>query len=127
MSEMRSPLGKARGLGSSNEGVGHWWNQRLTSLALIPLCLWFAFSACGFIGGGYEGYQAWVSVPGNTTLLVLLIAVSFYHAQEGIQVVLEDYVSCECKRVGGIIAVKFACALFGTASILSVLKVAFGS
>lgn len=127
MSGMRSPLGKARGLGSSKEGVGHWWSQRLTSLALVPLCLWFAFSASSFIGGGYEAYQAWVSVMGNTTLLVLLIAVSFYHAQEGVQVVIEDYVSCECKKVGSIIAVKFACALLGTACIISVLKVAFGS
>ncbi len=126
MSNMRSPLGKARGLGSSNEGVGHWWSQRLSSLALIPLTVWFAFSATGIFSGGYEAYQAWVSVPGNTTLLVLLIIVAFNHAQQGVQVVIEDYVHSECKKVGGIIAVKFACALFGTACILSVLKVAFG-
>ena len=124
---LRSALGSARGLGSAKEGLHHWWGQRLTALALIPLALWFVASLLSLMGGDFAVYTAWVSNPVNATLLVLTLAVTFHHAQQGLQVVIEDYVSHHGLRTAGIILVKFACFALGALTIFSVLKVAFGA
>ena len=124
---LRSALGSARGLGSAKEGLHHWWGQRLTALALIPLSLWFVVSVLSLMGSDLAAYSAWVSNPLNATLLVLTLAVTFHHAQQGLQVVIEDYVSNHGLRTAAIILVKFACFALGALTIFSVLKVAFGA
>ncbi|MCB2109117.1 MAG: succinate dehydrogenase, hydrophobic membrane anchor protein [Rhodobacteraceae bacterium] len=123
---LRSPLGRARGLGSAKEGAHHWWAQRLTAIALIPLTIWFAYSLASLAGGSYADFTAWLSAPINATLMILVVSVAFHHAQLGMQVVFEDYVSSHALRTGTIIAVKFACAAFAALSIVSILVVAFG-
>lgn len=125
-SNLRSPLGRARGLGSAKEGLHHWWMQRLTAVALIPLTIWLVFSLVGLAGTGYEEFILWVSDPINATIMILFLAVAFHHAQAGMQVVLEDYVSSHGLRIVSIIVVKFACAALATLSIISILIVAFG-
>ena len=125
---LRSPLGRARGLGSAKEGLHHWWAQRLTSLALIPLTLWFVAGVINLALGGepYESFMAWIANPCTATLMILVLGVSFHHAQLGVQVVLEDYVSCHAWRTGLTIVTKFTCYGFATLGIVSTLICCFG-
>ncbi len=124
---MRSPLGRARGLGSAKEGMHHWWVQRLTSLALIPLTLWFVASVISLAGADYNDFVAWLANPVNATIMVVFLAVAFHHAQLGVQVVLEDYVSSHGLRVASIIIVKLACYGLAALAIVSTLIVSFGA
>ena len=121
---MRSPLGRAVGLGSAKEGVEHWWRQRLTAIALVPLGLWFVVSLLAHIGGGYEQAVNWLGQPLPTILMIVLIVVTFYHAALGVQVVVEDYVHQEWAKLGVLITVRFACILLAVAGIFAVLRVA---
>jgi succinate dehydrogenase / fumarate reductase membrane anchor subunit len=125
-SGLRSPLGRVRGLGSARGGTHHWWAQRITAVALIPLTLWFVWSLLHVMSSGYAGYVAWISNPINATALVLVIAVAFHHAQLGLQVVFEDYIPGHVLRAAVNIFVKFLCYGFGALSIVSILTVALG-
>lgn len=124
---LRSPLGKARGLGSAKSGVHHWWVQRTTAIALVPLLLWLVVSLVSLANASYADAVAWVGSPVVSTLLVALIATLFYHAQLGLQVVLEDYVHCPAIQLTAQLAVRFVCVLAALAGILAVLKIAFGA
>lgn len=124
--EFRSPLARVRGLGSAKEGVEHWWAQRLTALALVPLVLWFVISIVGLIGADRAAMVAWVGHPINAVLLVLLLIATFYHAQLGLQVVIEDYVHSHGKKLFALIFVKFLAVLLGSLTVFSVLKLALG-
>ncbi len=121
---MRSPLGRAVGLGSAKEGVEHWWRQRLTAIALVPLGLWFVASLLAHVGGGYEQTTAWLGQPIPAILMIALIIVTFYHAALGLQVVVEDYVHREWVKLGTLVALRFACSLLAVAGIFAVLRVA---
>ncbi|MGE4062250.1 MAG: succinate dehydrogenase, hydrophobic membrane anchor protein [Rhodospirillaceae bacterium] len=123
---LRSPLGRARGLGSAKDGLHHWWIQRLTSIALVPLTIWFVASLIGLRDADWETYSLWISAPINAAVMVLFLGVSFHHAQSGMQVVLEDYVASHGLRVFSIIAVKFVCYALAALSIVSVILVALG-
>lgn len=124
--DYRSPLGRVRGLGSAKEGVEHWWMQRLTALALIPLTLWFVAALVAHMGAGHAAATAWIGSPLTVGLLVLLIAVTFYHAQLGLQVVIEDYIHREAAKITLLILVKAAGLILALAGILAVLFIAFG-
>ena len=125
---LRSDLGRARGLGSAKEGVAHWWAQRLTAIALIPLTLWFAASVIGLAGASYGAVVYWVASPIPALLLVLLIAATFHHAQLGLQVVIEDYVHGEGAKLTLIILVKGAAIVLSLIAIFAILRMcAFGS
>jgi succinate dehydrogenase / fumarate reductase membrane anchor subunit len=123
---LRTPLARARGLGSAKDGLHHWWTQRLTALALVPLTIWFVASVIGLAGSDYDVFLAWLSNPINTTVMVVFFAVTLHHAQLGMQVVLEDYVSHHGWRVASIIAVKFICYGLAALGIVSTLIVTFG-
>ncbi|NQU59369.1 MAG: succinate dehydrogenase, hydrophobic membrane anchor protein [Rhodospirillales bacterium] len=126
--EMRSPLAHARGLGPAKSGgTAHWWAQRLTSMALIPLMLWFVISALGLIGADHGAYVAWISDPGNTLLLVLTVVTLFYHSEQGLHVVVEDYIHSEAGKLTALIAVKAFSYIGGIASLLAIFRVSFGS
>jgi succinate dehydrogenase / fumarate reductase, membrane anchor subunit len=125
--KMRSPLGRAYGLGSAREGAKDWWSMRLSSLALVPLTLWFVASVIGNVGADYETFAAWVGSPVPAILLVITIAVTFHHAAHGLQVVIEDYVHVEWQKLTLLIAVKFGCVLLAVAGIFAVARIAFGS
>jgi len=112
-SDMRSVLGRVRGLGSAKEGVAHWWAQRLTAVALVPLCLWFVASVVALIGAPYPVFVAWVRNPVEAVLLVLLLLATFHHAQLGLQVVIEDYVHHEPTKLASLLLVKGAALLLG--------------
>lgn len=123
---LRSPLGRARGLGPAKEGVHHWWQQRVTAIALVPLVFWFVVSIIANVGASYEQMHAWLSTPGNATLMILLLIAIFHHAQLGIQVVIEDYVHCAVMKPVAIIATKLLAVACGVYSVVSVLFVAIG-
>jgi len=122
----RSPLGRARGLGSAKDGTAHWWAQRLTALALVPLTLWVVTSLVSLIGADYGAVAGWIASPVTAVLMILLLAMTFHHAQLGAQVVIEDYVHNEALKIAGIIAVKFLALVLGLASIFAVLMIALG-
>jgi succinate dehydrogenase / fumarate reductase membrane anchor subunit len=121
---LRSPLGRARGLGSAKEGSGHWWQQRLTAIALLPLSIWFIASVVGLAGAHYEHFQAWLAAPGNTTLMLLLLFCLFHHLQLGMQMVIEDYLQDRGARVAALILVKMTSLLLGVFSGVAVLRTA---
>jgi succinate dehydrogenase / fumarate reductase membrane anchor subunit len=123
---LRSPLSQARGLGSAKDGVHHWWVQRLTALALIPLSLWFVFSIARWHIADYPTMKAWLQNPYVAIALALYFIAAFYHSALGVQVVIEDYVSTEWLKIGSIVLMKLAHFVFGAAAIFAVLKIAFG-
>ena len=123
---LRSPLGRVRGLGSAKEGVNHFWAQRMTALALIPLAVWFVISLFSVLGDDRGAVQAWVSSPVVAGLLILLIAATFYHAFLGLQVVIEDYIHGEGLKLATLVAVKGASWLLAIVGVLSVLVLLLG-
>ena len=122
---LRTDLGKVRGLGSAKEGVNHWWAQRLSAVALVPLVLWFVASVASLAGADIVAVRAWIAQPVNAILLVLLIGATFHHMHLGVQVVIEDYVHSEWLKIAAIILVKFAAAFMAVAAGFAVLKIAF--
>jgi len=123
-SRMRSPLGRAIGLGSAKEGVEHWWGQRISAIALIPLCLWFVAAIIGLVGADLEAVQNWAGRPLPAILLLLVVIAVFYHSALGLQVVIEDYVHTEMAKLGLVIVVRLLCFGFAVAGIFAVLSLA---
>jgi succinate dehydrogenase / fumarate reductase membrane anchor subunit len=125
-SDLRSPLNRARGLGSAKDGVHHWWAQRLTALALIPLVIWFAISLVMMSGADYGMVRAWIGSPIAMVLLILTIVIGLHHGQLGIQVVIEDYVHSEGLKLALIVAVRFIAVFFGLAATVAIMRIGFG-
>jgi succinate dehydrogenase / fumarate reductase membrane anchor subunit len=123
---LRSPLGRALGLGSAKEGVGHWWAQRVSAVALVPLGLWFCGSLVVLAGGDRATLVAWLHGPVAAILMILTLGATFHHAALGLQVVIEDYAPGEGTKLAGIVLVKLLALLLAVAGIFAVLKLAFG-
>jgi succinate dehydrogenase / fumarate reductase, membrane anchor subunit len=123
---LRSPLAKVRGLGSAKEGTHHWWAQRLSAIALIPLSLWFIYSLLSMTTLDYMAAIGWLQTPMTSTLLILFVFALFYHAQLGMQVIIEDYVGNEALKITSIILLKFVMLFAGLAGIVAILKVFLG-
>ena len=122
---LRTPLGRARGLGSAKDGSSHWWAQRLTSLALVPLVLWFVFSVALMTGADHVQVLEWVQSPVVAGLLILLISVGLLHSQQGMQVVIEDYVHGEASKVLSLFLSLSVHVVLGLTGILSILMILF--
>ena len=122
----RTPLGNARGLGSAKSGVHHWWTQRLTAIALVPLTLWFVASLIQLTGADYQTATTWLASPTQSVLMLLMIAATFHHMQLGLQVVVEDYVHSESSKIVVLILTKLASVLLAAAAAFAVLKIALG-
>jgi succinate dehydrogenase / fumarate reductase membrane anchor subunit len=119
---MRSPLGRARGLGTAKAGAAHWWAQRLTSIALLPLTVWFLCAAVGMIGATRDDVVFWMAGPLTIVLMIALVIATFHHLQLGLQIVIEDYVNNDLLRIGSIMLVKGLSLLLALACIVSVLR-----
>lgn len=122
----RTPLSRARGLGSAKHGVGHWLSERVGAAALIPLTIWGAFAVIRLAALDYYGAVAWISQPVNATLMILTISISFMHMHSGMRVIVEDYVYSHLSKAAALLGSLFVCGLFGALAVFSILKVALG-
>ncbi len=123
---LRSPLGQAKGLGSAKEGVHHWWAQRVTAIALIPLTVWFAFKVAVLSMSDYNTVIECIGSPWSAALIVSLIVAAFYHAALGMQVIYEDYIGGKAMRIFAIMATNLLLFLLAAASIIAVVRIAVG-
>lgn len=121
--KMKSPLGKALGLGSAKSGTSHWLHQRTTALALIPLCIWFVIFMIWIVGEPYEVVKESFSSTFNASAFILFVSVMFYHGYLGMQVILEDYIHCELTKFITINVVKYLGLGLTIVAVLSVLKI----
>lgn len=125
--DLRTPLGRVRGLGSAKEGVSHWWAQRLTAIALIPLTIWVVWFLLGLAGADYATVRAAIADPLQGGLLMVYLVCLFWHGQLGLQVVIEDYIHHRPIELFLQIAVKFAAFLLAAAGVLAVLRIMLGN
>ena len=127
MKDLRSPLAKAKGLGTSKDASNDFWIQRLTALALVPLVLWFCFSLVLLPQVSYEVLVHYLQSPFNAIMMILLVIISFKHAQMGMQVIFEDYIATHGARISAILGVKFISYLMMALGVFSILKIALGA
>ncbi|MFK8052720.1 MAG: succinate dehydrogenase, hydrophobic membrane anchor protein [Woeseiaceae bacterium] len=123
---LKSPLGTVLGLGSAKTGTEHWWGQRMTAIAMIPLSIWFVIAMTGLPDFGYDSARAFIAAPVNAILLLLLTATLLYHSMLGTQVVVEDYVHGAAKVVT-LVLLKFAYIAAGVTAVFSILRISLGS
>lgn len=123
----KTPLNRVIGLGTAKEGVSHWWHQRLTAVAILPLGLWFAISLLTVDLTSYPALIAWVRQPMTAIFLSLTVACLIYHSWLGIRVVVEDYVARKPAKVVSLLVSSFAHAFLAAVCLFSILKIALGS
>lgn len=123
---LRSPLARALGQGSAKEGVHHWWAQRLTSVALVPLGVWFAVSVLSLPSLDHATVTAWIGQLWTIVFLILLVLSAAWHSQLGVRVVVEDYVHGSGAKTLTLALVTFFHVVVAAAGVLAVLKVALG-
>lgn len=119
---LRSPLGRVLGFGAAKEGVGHWWVQRVTAVALIPLTLWFVIALLGKPLQSYEAMRGWLGQPWVAVLAILLIVTLAWHSKLGVQVVVEDYVHGKFSKTVLLLLstfIHFAAAVAGAFAVLT--------
>ena len=121
---MKTHLARVRGLGSAKEGSHHWWMQRLTAIALIPLTVWFAISIIGIVGADHAAVVNWFSSPVISIFMILFVSTMVYHSTLGVQVVIEDYIHKERWKFGLLIVLKFLGITLGVVAVFSILKLA---
>jgi succinate dehydrogenase / fumarate reductase membrane anchor subunit len=121
---LRTPLGRVLGKGSAKDGTAHWWAQRVSAVALIPLCLWFLVAILSLPRLDYVTVRAWLALPVSALLAMLLVAVLAYHSYLGTSVVIEDYVHSAAIKLAGLLLLRFIYVLAGGASIFAILRIA---
>ena len=124
---IRTPLAAARGLGSAKSGTGHFWSQRVSAVALVPLTLWFVISLVAHVGADYASVTSWLSSPLVAVLMIVYLAAIYYHSQLGLQVVAEDYIHTEWLKMATIVVLQFINILLAVAAIISVLMIVLGA
>ncbi len=122
----RNPISIARGLGSSKDGLGHWWMQRLTAIGLVPLVLWFVISVISLSGQGRAEVITWLQSPHHSALLCIFLVTVLYHANLGLQAIFEDYIQARWLQLSSRIAASFTAVFLGVSGIFALLGLAFG-
>ena len=121
---LRSPLGRVLGRGSAGEGVGHWWVQRVTAVALLPLTVWFAVSLLQLELQSYEQVRGWLGQPWVAVLTILLVLTLAWHSKLGVQVVIEDYVHGKGAKTTMLLLSTFVHVAAAVAAVFAVLLLA---
>ncbi len=122
----RAPLSVARGLGSAKDGLSHWWRQRVTAIALLPLTVWFVVSMIALAGQDRAHVLTWLHSPVNAVVFSLFLITSLYHADLGLQKIYEDYIQARWLQLSSRIATDFAAVILGAAGVFALLRHAFG-
>lgn len=125
--DKRTSLKRARGLGSAQSGVGHWWMQRVTAVALVALGIWFVCVTLSLVGSDYEAAREMLTRPWNAVLMIAFAVTAFWHMQLGVQVIIEDYVNTRWLEIVVMVLVKFIAVLLALACAVAVLRVALAS
>ena len=120
--QMGSPLARAMGFGTAKGGFEHWWMERVSAVALIPLTLWFVASIIAHTGSGYTSFITWLRAPLISSLMILLLIALFYHTYLGLRVVIEDYIHSGVKVVA-LIALGFCCFTLAVAGTVATLRI----
>ena len=123
---LRTPLARVRGLGSATSGTHHFWIQRLTAVALVPLTIWFALSIASLATADLPSVQAWMKSPLSATLMLSFLLAGFWHMKLGLQVVIEDYVHSEWTKVTCLVMNNLISIFLALAATLAVLKMLLG-
>ncbi|WP_107989095.1 succinate dehydrogenase, hydrophobic membrane anchor protein [Breoghania corrubedonensis] len=123
---MRTPLSQVRGLGSAREGTAHFWHQRLTAVANVPLTIFFVVLLISLQGADHATAVAVLGSPVVTVFMLLAILSVVYHMKLGMQIILEDYVQGEMAKVIWLMANIFFCTIVALASVFALLKISFG-
>ncbi|MEQ8452558.1 MAG: succinate dehydrogenase, hydrophobic membrane anchor protein [Nitratireductor sp.] len=126
MSDMRTPLGKVRGLGSAKDGTDTFWRQRLTAIANIPLLLFFVGLLIALNGAGYDEVRATLGNPFVTLVLILVLVSGFVHMRIGMKEIIEDYIHDEGVKIALVVLNMFFVFTIGAACVFALLKIAFG-
>lgn len=121
---IRTPLGRVRGLGSAKSGVTHFWRQRLTAVALVPLTIWFVWAVARYAGAPHADVIAFLANPFNAATMLLFVLAGLYHAVLGLQVIIEDYVHKEGSKLALLLIANFSAFIIGTLCTLAVLRIA---
>lgn len=126
MKDLRSPLAKVKGLGTSPDATHHFWLQRLTALALIPLTFWFCFSIALLPNSNYADVISWLQTPFNAVMMILVVLISFQHTHLGLQVIIEDYIAHPAYRLVAILTIKFISYFMMVLGVYSIIKITLG-
>ncbi len=121
---LRSPLRRVLNHGAAHDGVGHWWVERVTAVALAPLCLWFAISVVALPTRDYAAVTAWIGAGLHPVLLALTVLLCAWHGWLGLQVVVEDYVHHAGQRLVVLLLSTFMHALLAAIGVWAVLRIA---
>ena len=123
---LRTPLKRARNWGSAKSGTSHFIVQRVTAIALVPLTIWTVFLALALVHADYAQARAILHHPFAAIWLSAFVIATFWHAQLGLQVVIEDYVHTRWLEVSSQLAVRFFCFAGALASVFAIVRVALG-
>lgn len=124
MKNMQTPLHRVKGLGSSHSGTGHFWHERVTSVALIPLTLWFGYAVLGLVNASQVAAISFLAHPVNAILMAAFAIITLYHIKLGLQVIIDDYVHKPGSKIFLLLLVRFAVIATGSACIFALLRIA---
>lgn len=125
-SSIRTPLGRARGLGSAKDGTHHWWVQRVSGIAMVPSLVYLFTQLPQLVTHNHDAFIMWLQQPCAALALSTFLAAAFYHASLGVQVIIEDYIHCEGRKVALLLVNKLAFLLLGIVAIYAILRINFG-
>ncbi len=123
--DLRTPLSRVRGLGAARSSTHHWWIERMTSLALIPLSVWFLIGLISHLGVSRETAAAWLSQPFTSITFAALMFVTFIHAKMGLQVIIDDYVHTEWRKHALVVFKDTCIYALALATLFAIMKLYF--